>query len=182
MALSDNLKKIREEYKLTKKELCEKTGISERAYLTYEFGEREPKVSVIEKLADFYNVSTDYLLGRTPVKQTATEIPDPFANIDVSALEKRIIKQYTELDESTRALCIELFLKLNPALNAVFQEITQQTPEPPKPVEPPPKPDIQIQKMRNSEFAIARGGNGMYKPLPTDEQMESFEEVTPDMI
>ena len=34
--LQDNLKKLREERGLTKRELCEKTGISERAYLTYE--------------------------------------------------------------------------------------------------------------------------------------------------
>ena len=62
--IKDNLKKIREEHGLTKRELCEKTGISERAYLTYEFGEREPKIGVIQKLADFYDVTTDYLLGR----------------------------------------------------------------------------------------------------------------------
>ena len=61
--LQDNLKKLREERGLTKRELCEKTGISERAYLTYEFGEREPKISVVQKLADFYGVSTDYLLS-----------------------------------------------------------------------------------------------------------------------
>ena len=59
--LKDNLKQIREANGLTKRELCEKTGISERAYLTYEYGEREPKISVIEKLADFYGVTTDYL-------------------------------------------------------------------------------------------------------------------------
>ena len=64
MELKDALKQIREERGLTKRELCEKTGISERAYLTYEFGEREPKIGVIQKLADFYGVSIDYILGR----------------------------------------------------------------------------------------------------------------------
>lgn len=68
MELKDTLKQIREKNGLTKRELCEKTGISERAYLTYEFGEREPKISVIQKLADFYGVTTDYLLGRNSQK------------------------------------------------------------------------------------------------------------------
>lgn len=68
MELKDTLKQIREEHGLTKRELCQKTGISERAYLTYEFGEREPKISVIQKLADFYGVTTDYLLGRDSQK------------------------------------------------------------------------------------------------------------------
>lgn len=66
--IKDNLKKIREERGLTKRELCEKTGISERAYLTYEFGEREPKIGVIQKLADFYDVSIDRLLGRDEIR------------------------------------------------------------------------------------------------------------------
>ena len=48
--------------------MSQKTGNSERAYLTYEFGEREPKISVIQKLADFYGVTTDYLLGRDSQK------------------------------------------------------------------------------------------------------------------
>jgi transcriptional regulator with XRE-family HTH domain len=68
LELKDTLKQIREKNGLTKRELCEKTGISERAYLTYEFGEREPKISVIQKLADFYGVTTDYLLGRNSQK------------------------------------------------------------------------------------------------------------------
>ena len=68
MELKDTLKQIREEHGLTKRELCQKTGISERAYLTYEFGEREPKISVIQKLAAFYGVTTDYLLGRDSQK------------------------------------------------------------------------------------------------------------------
>lgn len=70
MELKDTLKQIREKHGLTKRELCEKTGISERAYLTYEFGEREPKISVIQKLADFYGVPrTTYSADQTQSRQ-----------------------------------------------------------------------------------------------------------------
>ena len=193
----DNLKKARENIGLTQSQVADRLGISDGTYKNYEQGKREPNNTLLSKIADLYEVSTDYLLGRTTIKRMATEELDPFADIDVSEIEKRIIKQYTELEESTRALCVELFLKLNPSLNAVFQEITQQAlkPElpitqakpqiPPKPVKPPeqvppPKPDIQISQIRNSKFAIARGGNGMYKPVPTDEQIASFTPVPED--
>lgn len=112
MALSDNLKKIREERKITKKELCEKTGISERAYLTYEFGEREPKISVIEKLADFYGVTTDYLLGREPAVEV--DIVDLVATTaDFTELEKDFFGLYISYDREQRLKFLsDIFKKL----------------------------------------------------------------------
>ena len=104
MALHDNLKKIREERKLTKKELCEKTGITERAYLTYEFGEREPKVGVIAKLADFYGVTTDYLLGR--------ETPNPLDMLNLNNLEKLILQTYISVSPKTRKELEEVIMKI----------------------------------------------------------------------
>ena len=106
MELKDNLKYIREKNGLAKRELCEKTGISERAYLTYEFGEREPKVSVIAKLADFYGVTTDYLLGREPA-------PDPFANLGLcEESETDVINKYMSLPPNIRACLMDVLLQL----------------------------------------------------------------------
>lgn len=106
MELKDTLKYIREKNGLTKRELCEKTGISERAYLTYEFGEREPKVSVIAKLADFYGVTTDYLLGREPA-------PDPFANLGLcEESETDVINKYMSLPPNIRACLMDVLLQL----------------------------------------------------------------------
>lgn len=106
MELKDNLKYIREKNGLTKRELCEKTGISERAYLTYEFGEREPKISVIEKLADFYGVTTDYLLGREPA-------PDPFADLNLNKeSEEDVINKYMSLPPNIRACLMDVLLQL----------------------------------------------------------------------
>ncbi len=39
-----------------------------KSYCRYESGEREPTVSVLVRIADFYNVTTDYLLGRSDEK------------------------------------------------------------------------------------------------------------------
>ncbi len=109
MELKDTLKQIREKHGLTKRELCEKTGISERAYLTYEFGEREPKISVIQKLADFYGVTTDYLLGREPT-------PNPFADLNLSEDdEAEVIAKYMSLPPEIRACMLDVLVQLGEA-------------------------------------------------------------------
>ncbi len=121
MALHENLKKIREERKLTKKEVCENTGISERAYLTYEFGEREPKISVIEKLADFYGVTTDYLLGREPA-------PNPFADLDFSEDdEAEVIAKYMSLPPEIRACMLDVLVQLGEAAKKRQNKSVQST-------------------------------------------------------
>ena len=98
-------------------EFCSAAGVSFSTYQNYESGKRMPTADILIKLADFYGVSTDYLLGRTTVKQTATEQPDPLAGIDISAVEKRIIEKYTALDDDMRAVCIETFRQLSTALD-----------------------------------------------------------------
>lgn len=59
------LKKIRKENNLTQKQLAELTGLSERGIQNYELGTRNPNYDVLLKLGDYFNVSVDYLMGRT---------------------------------------------------------------------------------------------------------------------
>ena len=39
-----------------------------RAYQRYEYGQREPQLAVLIRMADFYGVSLDYLVGRSDVR------------------------------------------------------------------------------------------------------------------
>ena len=64
MTFSENLVKLRNDRGLSQKELSEKTGIAMRAYQRYEYGEREPRLSVLIALADFYGISLDELACR----------------------------------------------------------------------------------------------------------------------
>ena len=50
---------------LTQVEMSKKIGISRSTIGMYETGAREPDFETLEKIADFFNVDTDYLLGRT---------------------------------------------------------------------------------------------------------------------
>lgn len=63
--MNTNLKKLRLEKKLTQLSLQMKTGIDQSLLSKYESGDRVPPTETLIVLADFYNVSIDYILMRT---------------------------------------------------------------------------------------------------------------------
>lgn len=176
--IGNKLKELRTEKGYTIVQLCKELEMNSNTYAKYERNERDVSTDTLSQLADFYDVSTDYLLGRTSVKQMTKE-PDLLTELtqlfQLSEIERLLVQTYITVGQKEREKLIEVMEEV-----VKQKEETQQAPEA-LIIQQPPPTDIQISKM-SSEFAIARGGNGMYKPLPTDEQMESFEEVTPDMI
>lgn len=66
---SNRLTLLREERGLTRKEVAEQLNIDQTTYGKYELSKREPDYETLQKLATFYCVSTDYLLGRTDERQ-----------------------------------------------------------------------------------------------------------------
>ncbi len=122
-SMSEILRELRTSKSMTQSDIAKILGLTTNAYQSYERGTSEPGCKALNKLANFYGVSTDYLLGRTMVKQMATEQPDPLAGIDISNVEKRIIEKYTALDEDMRAVCIETFRQLSTALDVNPQKL-----------------------------------------------------------
>ena len=62
--LSSKLKKIRKELGFTQEEISNEIKISRSALANYERGVREPDIDTLIEIADFYNISIDWLLGR----------------------------------------------------------------------------------------------------------------------
>ena len=62
------IRDLREDHDLTQKKVADMLGMSQTGYSKYETGENDIPTAVLIKLADFYNTSTDYLLGRTDKK------------------------------------------------------------------------------------------------------------------
>ncbi|MBO5746417.1 MAG: helix-turn-helix transcriptional regulator [Clostridia bacterium] len=63
--LAQRLKQCRKEKGLTQQQVAIYCDITEKAYQNYELMTREPKLEILIKIADFYKVSLDYLVGRT---------------------------------------------------------------------------------------------------------------------
>ena len=63
------IRELREDHDLTQKYMAHYLNVIQRTYSRYERGERIIPPDVLCKIADFYNVSVDYLLERTDTKQ-----------------------------------------------------------------------------------------------------------------
>lgn len=66
MTNGERLKYLREKNGLTQKDIATRLGVESAAISKYELDMREPNIEALKKLATIFNVSIDYLLGRTP--------------------------------------------------------------------------------------------------------------------
>lgn len=72
----ERLKALRKEAGLTQKEVAKKLQMSQPQYARTENGGRKPNGETLEKFADFFNVSTDYLLGKTQPRTELSVFPE----------------------------------------------------------------------------------------------------------
>ena len=68
--LYKRIRDLREDKDLTQTEMGKILSCSQRVYSNYERGELDIPTEILIKLANFHNVSTDYLLNRTDIKKT----------------------------------------------------------------------------------------------------------------
>jgi transcriptional regulator with XRE-family HTH domain len=80
------LKELRENMGISQYELAERLGVAQSTIGGWESGKREPNFKTIKIIADFFNVSVDYLLGRTDSKSSSEmdiehyEVPSKFTD------------------------------------------------------------------------------------------------------
>lgn len=100
----ERLKKLRKEGKLTQKDIATFLNISQPAYQQFESGKKKMNLETMEKLADYFNVSTDYLLGKT-------DFPDIDLEVDIdNAIDNSVAYDGTPITDNDREI-IKDFLK-----------------------------------------------------------------------
>ena len=105
----ENLKKAREKVGLTQAQAAEAIGVSDGTYKNYEQGKREPNGDKMVTIANLFNVTTDYLLGREPA-------PNPFADLNLSEEdEANVVAKYMSLPPEIRACMLDVLVKLGDA-------------------------------------------------------------------
>lgn len=105
----ENLKKAREKVGLTQAQAAEAIGVSDGTYKNYEQGKREPNGDKMVTIANLFNVTTDYLLGREPA-------PNPFADLNLSEEdEANVVAKYMSLPPEIRACMLDVLVQLGDA-------------------------------------------------------------------
>lgn len=97
------IKELREEHRLTQKELAEKIGVAQSNISRWEKEEMEPAAGFVVKLADYFDVSADYLLGRTD--DLGAFVPP---RSDLSQDEQQLLRRYRSLTPASRALVSDM--------------------------------------------------------------------------
>lgn len=96
------IRDLREDSDLTQEQLCKKLYMHKTTYTNYEQGKHTVPLDFAVTLADFYDVSLDYIAGRTPFLHT---VPDP----ELDREEQRLITQFRALSERNKGKA-ELFI------------------------------------------------------------------------
>jgi transcriptional regulator with XRE-family HTH domain len=65
ITLMDRLKELRKSRNVTQQQVADYMKTDGRQYRRYEYGESDPTYKVLIKIADFFDVSLDYLVGRS---------------------------------------------------------------------------------------------------------------------
>lgn len=98
--LSQRLIQLREEKFLTKKDVALYLKIDQSTYGKYELSKREPDFETLLKLADFFGVSVDFLLGRSDLRNSKEiKIEQKGYNLDVSGLPEEAVMHVREYIE-----------------------------------------------------------------------------------
>lgn len=104
MTFGERLKKLRLEKGITQEKLGNIIGVSDRVIGYYEADNRFPKDdTLLNKIADYFDVSLDYLLGRTD-KSSLNNVEKRLKdnNIKAIAFSDISLDKYAELDENKR--------------------------------------------------------------------------------
>ncbi len=111
MGINERLKKLRKIKGINQEQAANKLGISLSSYQKYERdkGSVTPSLEDLSKLADFYGVSTDYLLGRNSEEQDKFE--EIASEYDLSLLEKKILENYLKLPKDMRGNVMDFLEK-----------------------------------------------------------------------
>ena len=155
--LGDRLRKLRKEKGIQIVEVAEYLGISRQGYGNYENGMREPSMTMLVKLADFYEVSTDYLLGREEQK-----FVEDVSKMSDNELDKKLMQFFIELPENSKQGIRDFVMSLVSGLSET---------------EIPPQRIVQTQTQEPQTFKIkevARHGQSEEKTL-TKEYLDFIE-------
>lgn len=103
------IKELRKDKGLTMKQFGEQIGMAESTISLYEAGKRQPDIETLNKIANYFNVTTDYLLGRTDDRNSRIIEDEPI-------IIRRLRKGTDKMDEKQQE-------KMMNILKASFEDL-----------------------------------------------------------
>lgn len=99
----EHLKELRARKNLLQKDVAAAIGVDRTTYVKYETGDSEPNFEILKRIAQFYEVSIDYLLDfDVGIQKTEKEQP-----LILSPEEERLIENYRDFNEKGKEKLLE---------------------------------------------------------------------------
>ncbi|MEI3337600.1 MAG: helix-turn-helix transcriptional regulator [Clostridium sp.] len=95
--INKRIRELRIEKELTQEDIAKMLNKSTNNISQYETGKRQPDINTIIKIAEYFNVSIDYLMGRTETRELADDFIKK--NLKLTDDEKKILSQYRNLNK-----------------------------------------------------------------------------------
>ncbi|MDE5884398.1 MAG: helix-turn-helix domain-containing protein [Oscillospiraceae bacterium] len=99
--IGEKIKALRKQKGITAKKVAEALNMLPDTYRNYETERREPNLETLSNIADYFGVSTDYLLGRETFQ-------DPIDLLNLNPQEKAIVYAYVSLKPDKRSEFVEI--------------------------------------------------------------------------
>lgn len=124
----DRLKELRESRKLTQLELANMFNVHKTTISNWEKGKRFPDEEILNKLADYFNISMNYLLGKEAKNDIKSKSINDMTEMVVSTLvrrliDERVITKEGEFDDKTMNL-IKAAIKIDAQLSSNLKDAT----------------------------------------------------------
>lgn len=97
MSFGKNLEKLRKDNKVSQARLGEVLGITQQMVSNYEKESSQPNIELLVKMADFFKVSIDSLVGYSPIN-----------NEEMVTQRERLLNYYDRLTEADRDKCFTI--------------------------------------------------------------------------
>ena len=107
---AERIKELRENINVSQSKLANDLLIGQSTMSEYENGVKQPPISVLIKIADYFNVSLDYLAGRTNIKMTIPTLQDKLVT---ESGNKVSISDIIQLDSNEKEAIINLIKLFN---------------------------------------------------------------------
>ena len=107
---AERIKELRENMNVSQSKLANDLLIGQSTMSEYENGVKQPPISVLIKIADYFNVSLDYLTGRTNIKMTISTLQDKLVT---ESGNKMSIRDIIQLDSDEKEAIINLIKLFN---------------------------------------------------------------------
>ncbi len=97
-----NLKKLRLERGLSQQQLADILNVTQQAVNKYENHDTEPNLATLKQLADYFNTSVDYIIGRGDIRNSSEPVKEYILTQD----EEKLFEYYRQMSRSKQR-CLE---------------------------------------------------------------------------